>query len=232
LKTRIDQALREQPDLPYEEIHRRFLASHEGQVRMNQISPRIFEAIAARTALVLFEGEYSGVILPHLHFIPLSKDFSNVDQVLAQLDDLELLTAMTERAYRDVVASGKYSYSSFGSALGSELRRMLGRGPSVPVVRGLLGRQEAGRTCIDLDLVRRIPADHPQHVAEGLAVRSGGAPLPGAMKDFVRGTARAVGRIAAYAGADQAAIEDTLLTAAKTLSRSLRRGLRSAHRKR
>jgi hypothetical protein len=77
---------------------------------MNQISPRAFEAIACRTALVLFEGLYSGVLEPGKHFIALKKDFSNVDDVLAKLQDDAYLEAMTERAYADIIGSGRFSY--------------------------------------------------------------------------------------------------------------------------
>ena len=113
IRRNIEQALKETPDLSYEEAHRRFVADHEGKVVMNQVSPKVFEAIAHRTALVLFEGTYSGVVQPHLHFIPLKKDFSNVDEVLAKVQDDEYVRQMTERAYQDVIASGRYSYAAF-----------------------------------------------------------------------------------------------------------------------
>jgi hypothetical protein len=80
---------------------------------MNQISPRIFEAIASGTALVLYEGSYSGVVQPEAHYIPLRKDFSNIDGVFAVLNDPAALRAMTRRAYRDVIESGAWSYQTF-----------------------------------------------------------------------------------------------------------------------
>lgn len=80
---------------------------------MNQVSPRVFEAIAARTVLVLFEGDYSGVVKPDEHFIPLKKNGSNLPEVFAKLNDAEYVDAMAERAYCDVIGSGRYSYRSF-----------------------------------------------------------------------------------------------------------------------
>lgn len=80
---------------------------------MNQVSPRIFEAISARTVLVLFEGNYSGVVKAGEHFIPLKKDGSNLNEVIALLQDGDYVDAMAERAYRDVIESGKYSYEAF-----------------------------------------------------------------------------------------------------------------------
>jgi hypothetical protein len=113
LRERIDADLRANPDLGYEELHRRHLQGIDGAIRMNQISPRMFEAICTRTALVLFEGEYSGILSPGRHYIPLRKDFSNVDDVFRALEDLPTLNAMVARAHADVDASGKYSYKAF-----------------------------------------------------------------------------------------------------------------------
>ena len=68
--------LEQNPDAPYSEVFDKFIVMHEGNIKMNQISPKIFESICLHTALVLFEGSYSGIIEPNLHYIPLCKDFS------------------------------------------------------------------------------------------------------------------------------------------------------------
>lgn len=125
LRKRIEKLKRANPGISFEEIASRFLSTHEGQVRMNQISPKVFEAIRLRTALVLFEGDYSGVIIPEEHFIPLKKDFSNIDEVLKKLQDDAYIANITERAYRDIVASGKYSYRQFIESLDADFERRL-----------------------------------------------------------------------------------------------------------
>lgn len=119
---------REHEDMPFELFAERYLKEHEGLVKMNQISPKIFEAIRLRTALVLFEGEYSGVVRAGEHYIPLKKDYSNVDDVFAQLEDVAALEAMTDRAYRDVVATGQYALRRFVEGVDDYLsRRARGR---------------------------------------------------------------------------------------------------------
>jgi hypothetical protein len=80
---------------------------------MNQVSPRIFEAIFCGTALILFDGEYSGVVKPDLHFIPLRKDFSNLEEVFKKLEDDDEIQLMTDRAFEEVIGSGRYSFSRF-----------------------------------------------------------------------------------------------------------------------
>jgi hypothetical protein len=113
LKLQIEEALDADPSLTFEQVHARYLASQETDAIMNQISPRVFEAVAMRTGLVLFEGDYSGVIRPHEHFIPLKKDFSNVDEVLARVKDDACLAPMIDRAYRSVIGSGEFTYEKF-----------------------------------------------------------------------------------------------------------------------
>ena len=113
LKADIEAALATRPGLTYEEAFEKYLEPHEGRVRMNQISPKIFEAVALRTALILFRGEYSGVVKPDVHYIPLEKDYSNVDEVLEKLTDDESIRSMTDRAYRDVIESGEWGYPRF-----------------------------------------------------------------------------------------------------------------------
>jgi glycosyltransferase involved in cell wall biosynthesis len=100
-------------DVSYAEFAAAHLMGREGEVRMNQVSPKIFEAIRLRTALILFEGEYSGVVEAERHYIPLARDFSNVDDVFRKLADLDYLEALTERAFREVIQSECHSYRRF-----------------------------------------------------------------------------------------------------------------------
>jgi len=113
IERRVKEYLALHPAADFEEVHREVLWKFEWNVRMNVISPRIFEAVAARTALVLFPGEYSQVIHPREHYVLLKKDFSNMDEVVESLRDIDTLKAMTERAYRDVVQSNRYSLRRF-----------------------------------------------------------------------------------------------------------------------
>lgn len=127
IRARVEEARRREPELTYEQVHERFLAEHEGRFgRMNQVSPRVFEAIAHKTALIQYEGTYSGVVEPHRHYIPLKKDFSNVDEVLGTLADTPAVEAMVERAYEDVILSGRYSHQRFAADFAELVRPRLG----------------------------------------------------------------------------------------------------------
>jgi len=82
----------------------------EDVVYYRTISPRHFEAAALRVCQVLYEGRYSGALEPMVHYIPLAKDFSNLDQVLELIRDSDVRRELTENAYRDLIASGEWSY--------------------------------------------------------------------------------------------------------------------------
>jgi len=109
----VTQYCREHPKATFAQVQRKILRKHEGKVKMNQISPRIFEAIGCGTLLILFEGEYSGILKPNLHYVPLKKDFSNIKSVLSILQDEQKRKKITEQAYRDIIESGNYSYRAF-----------------------------------------------------------------------------------------------------------------------
>jgi hypothetical protein len=113
LKKNITLHLQQHPNTTYQEIDNLYLGEHEGKIQMNQISPKIFESICLRTALILFEGSYSNVLIPEEHYIVLKKDFSNIDEVLAKVEDDDYLTQLTNQAFQDIVVSGRYSYQSF-----------------------------------------------------------------------------------------------------------------------
>jgi hypothetical protein len=105
--------LRTHPAAPFEEVHDAVLQPYEGNVVVNVISPRVFEATSLGTALVMFPGQYSGIVSPGDHYIALEKDFSNMDEVVAQLRDDDLVAAMTARAHDDLIKSGRWSYAAF-----------------------------------------------------------------------------------------------------------------------
>jgi hypothetical protein len=96
-----------------EELEAGALGRWDWNIPYRTISPRNFEAAAFGVAQIMFEGDYSGVIQPMRHYIPLKKDFSNFDEVIARFRDAELRRELTENAHRDLIASGDYSYERF-----------------------------------------------------------------------------------------------------------------------
>lgn len=117
----IEQYRCKNPGASEDDVYREVVRPREIDGLMNQISPRVFEAIASRTVLILFEGAYSGVIRAGEHFIALKKDGSNLADVVQLLKNYAYVDAMADRAWHDVIVSGKYSYKSFVGMVDREI---------------------------------------------------------------------------------------------------------------
>jgi hypothetical protein len=113
LQTLIDFHQMTYPEDSFDKIQNIYLKDYEGKYYLNQISPRCFEAIVLRTVLVLFEGEYSGILIPGRHYIMLKKDFSNISDVLLKIRDNDFLQNMADVTYNEIALNSAYSYQTF-----------------------------------------------------------------------------------------------------------------------
>lgn len=100
------------PGTTFEELHRRFLADVDGRIRLNQISPRCFEAAALGTLMVLYPGEYSGILEPGRHYVPLEKDHSNMAEVASAIRDRSTWERITGQAREEVALNPRYSFQA------------------------------------------------------------------------------------------------------------------------
>jgi hypothetical protein len=125
LPARLEQYRAQHPGCSDREVYDAIIAPLDLHGLMNQASSRVFEAIACRTALVLFEGNYSGVVEPDRHFIPLRRDGSNLPDVIERLRDGAAIDAMTERAFDEVLAPGKYGSAAFVRMVDSEVAKAM-----------------------------------------------------------------------------------------------------------
>ena len=124
LQPAIEQYEKEHPDASFGDVEERFFKGQDGLIRMNQISPRCFEAAALRTLMILYEGHYSGVLQPWRHYVPLKKDHSNMDEVVAALRDRNVWTRIVECAYEEVACNSAWSYRVFGQQVGAALAKI------------------------------------------------------------------------------------------------------------
>ena len=125
LERRVEDYVAANPRATFEEVSQKLLSPYEGSLKLNQISPRCFEAAALRTPMILFEGKYSGVLEPGRHFIVLKKDFSNFDSVLSKLRDHAFLQSMADRTYDEVAMNPRWSYQSFIQRVDDSLQNAL-----------------------------------------------------------------------------------------------------------
>jgi len=119
----VDDYTGRHPEAGFEEVRNLFFAREEGKIKLNQISPRCFEASALRTAMILYEGEYSGILRAWRHYVPLRKDFGNLQEVKEAIRDVGLLQSIADRAYTEIALNRDYSYRGFVEQLDTELAR-------------------------------------------------------------------------------------------------------------
>ncbi len=109
--TEIENKLKKNPNYTYEEAKKDFKI--EPMFEACQVSPKMFEACTLKTVLIMYEGKYKDIFRPNIHYIELKKDHSNMDDVKKKIKDDKYLQDMANRAYNDIIKSGKYSYESF-----------------------------------------------------------------------------------------------------------------------
>lgn len=101
----VDEHMLRDPDVDYATLRKLYFEHAEGQIRLNQISPRCFEAAALKTLMVLYEGDYSGRLVAHRHYVPLKRDHSNQGEVIAIIRNEQLAEAIIEAAYAEVACN-------------------------------------------------------------------------------------------------------------------------------
>jgi hypothetical protein len=105
----INRFLRKSPGASFDVVFEQIIKPYEGNLVYSAISPRVFEAAATKTPMVMFAGDYSGVCEPDVHYIALEKDFSNLSDVLKKIKDDVYLQALADRAHADLIMSGHYA---------------------------------------------------------------------------------------------------------------------------
>lgn len=120
LQAEIEELLAGEPGLTFPQLDARMPPGWDGY-RFFAISPRHLEAVVTRTAQILVEGRYSGVLEPERHYLPVRRDLSDLDDALEQARDRRRLDGMVARAYEDVYRSGRYS----GRQLTATLERIV-----------------------------------------------------------------------------------------------------------
>jgi uncharacterized protein (DUF2267 family) len=104
----VESHLRRDPNASFDTLRAAYFLHLDGKISNGQVSPRIFEATALRTLMILYPGHYSGVVSPWKHYVPLAKDHSNMDEVVEILRDSARAEAMILCAYNEVALNPEY----------------------------------------------------------------------------------------------------------------------------
>jgi len=116
LKDKIEAYEREHPGVDFAELKERFLADIDGRHGMiSVVSPRVFEAAALKTLMILYPGNYSGVLEPWRHYVPLERDHGNMAEIAATLQNQDKVSEIVERCYLEVARSERWGYNGFAA---------------------------------------------------------------------------------------------------------------------
>lgn len=113
IRWRVNEYQKKNRKATYEEIDENILKVYAESIDYTGITPRCFEVVMAKTCQVLVEGEYAGIFKPGIHYIELKKDFSNLDEVFEKVQDVKYCRKIANRAYVDIIQSGKYTYRKY-----------------------------------------------------------------------------------------------------------------------
>lgn len=113
IRTCCEKMTLENPNVDFDTVRDKCFKENDNIFPYFAVSPRHFEAAASKTCQVLIEGNYNGILKADEHYISIKKDWSNLDEVLQRIKQIDYCESMADKAYNDIVASGKYTYKAF-----------------------------------------------------------------------------------------------------------------------
>ena len=155
IQREVESLLAADPDLPFDAVAAQLPAGWD-DYEFFAVSPRHLEAVVTKTAQVLVEGRYSGVLEPNVHYIPVRRDLADIDEALEQLKDARVPEGIADQAYADVYRSGRYSSRRLTETLERILEEHAPDGRHAPASRTVTRLAAAEET---LERVALAPAE-------------------------------------------------------------------------
>jgi hypothetical protein len=120
VRAALQAMLATEPELTFEAASARMPPGWD-DYRYFALSPRHLEAVVTKTCQLLVEGHYEGVLEAGRHYVALRRDFSNLQDALAEISDPRRSQEIAEAAYEDVYLSGRYGQSVLGNLVLEQL---------------------------------------------------------------------------------------------------------------
>lgn len=98
-RLKVNAYAREHPSVAIEEVKKRFFAEYRDPVPVRTISGRHVEAAGTKTVQILFPGSYNNYFEPGVHYVPVAKDFADVNEVFRKLRDAAYCAKISDNAY-------------------------------------------------------------------------------------------------------------------------------------
>jgi hypothetical protein len=98
------------PEATFEDVEAACFVGQEGLYSFTAISPRVLEAALLDSAQILVDGEYSGIVKPGEHYIPIREDASNFEEVRAAMSDTAEVVRMVRRCRETILSVDALRY--------------------------------------------------------------------------------------------------------------------------
>jgi hypothetical protein len=115
------------PNTSFDELKERFFPDADGKIMMNVISPRCFEAAALRTLMIMYDGDYGGILEAGQHYVRLQQDHSNMEEIVHILKSPALAKPIIQSAYDEIALSGRWSHRQLTEHVSRVMREEIGR---------------------------------------------------------------------------------------------------------
>lgn len=112
LRRKSTEYLRERPDASYDEVAAACFSGSDHLAEYSCISPRVFECAMMRTAQIMPPSNYLECMAPWKHYIPLSTDFSDLDQAVEAVRDKALCETVARNAFELLIGTGWFTHRS------------------------------------------------------------------------------------------------------------------------
>ncbi|MDC1497054.1 hypothetical protein N8143_03515 [Pelagibacteraceae bacterium] len=110
---RVSEFMLENPKADFNKVWNLIARPYEGNIVNKNLTPKLLEAIASKTALILYPGKYNGILSPGRHYIELKRDLSNIDVVLEKIKDTSKLQKMVNLTHDEILNSERLTFRYF-----------------------------------------------------------------------------------------------------------------------
>lgn len=111
------QKLNINPDTDREILYNELVSNQEDSLVLEVLSPRHLEAMVNGCGQILIESDYNGLLKPWRHYLPLKRDFSNLEEILRLVSDEPLRLEMVRNCQNEIVNSEFLNYKTFAHSV-------------------------------------------------------------------------------------------------------------------
>lgn len=112
------------PHANYEEIKSLFFSDQADKYSFTAISPRVLEAAMLKSCQILVKGEYSGILEPWVHYIPIEEDASNFSEVYDFMQNENAVLNMIDRCREKILSVPELQYTHHAARIIQHIKEL------------------------------------------------------------------------------------------------------------